>query len=180
MKTFSQFINEVYDKDVMGRSQIRKQGEGGREYSNRKKTKPEIRRTKNVGGGKTEPTEYKDRKDIGTNKPKSKTQQQPTQERGTAGVSGKEAQRKAYRERKARESGAKSKTASELLSKKKETKSHPDYKPKTGGAKYSRKERISLQRKGERALRDVFRKQERDKGADKKTANAKAQDRMSK
>ena len=38
MKTFHQFIAEVYDKDVMGRSQITKQGEGGRVGSKRKKT----------------------------------------------------------------------------------------------------------------------------------------------
>ena len=30
MKTFQEFITEVYDKDVMGSSQIRKSGEGGR------------------------------------------------------------------------------------------------------------------------------------------------------
>ena len=39
-----------------------------------------------VGGGKTDHLlkQYKDRKDIGTNKPKSRTQQQPEKERGTA------------------------------------------------------------------------------------------------
>ena len=30
MKTFNEFIAEVYDPEVQGRSQIRKQGEGGR------------------------------------------------------------------------------------------------------------------------------------------------------
>ena len=30
MKTFREFITEVYDPDVVGKSQIRKQGEGGR------------------------------------------------------------------------------------------------------------------------------------------------------
>ena len=181
MKTFTQFMNEVYDPDVQGRSQIRKQGEGGRVGSNRKKTTPEIRRTKNVGGGDIQPTQYRDRKDIGAQKPTEKREQQPTQERGSAGVSGKEAQRKAYRERKSRESGAKTKTASQLLTKKAPQKSaHPDYKPKTGGAKYSRKERLSVQGKGERALRDIFRGQEKDKGADKKTAAKRASERMSK
>ena len=93
----------------------------------------------------------------------------------------KEDQRKAYRERKSRESGAKTKTASQLLTKKAPQKSaHPDYKPKTGGAKYSRKERLSVQGKGERALRDIFRGQEKDKGADKKTAAKRASERMSK
>ena len=66
MKTFSQFITEVYDKDVMGSSQIKKTGEGGRIGAERKKSTPERRRMKAVGGGKMEPVEYKDRKDIGT------------------------------------------------------------------------------------------------------------------
>ena len=67
MKTFSQFILEAYDKDVMGKSQIRKQGEGGRVGADRRKTEPEKRRVKAVGGGKTAPAKpYKPRKDIGT------------------------------------------------------------------------------------------------------------------
>ena len=39
MKTFREFITEVYDKDVMGSSQIRRTGEGGRIGAERKKTK---------------------------------------------------------------------------------------------------------------------------------------------
>ena len=67
MKTFSQFILEAYDPEVQGRSQIRRQGEGGRIGADRKKTEPEKRRTKAVGGGKTAPAkDYKPRKDIGT------------------------------------------------------------------------------------------------------------------
>ena len=30
MKTFQEFMNEVYDPEIQGRSQIRKTGEGGR------------------------------------------------------------------------------------------------------------------------------------------------------
>ena len=56
---------ETYDPEVQGRSQIRKTGEGGRLYPSKKKSKPEIRRQKAIGGGKTAPVEYKDRKDIG-------------------------------------------------------------------------------------------------------------------
>ena len=52
MKTFQQFILEAYDPEVQGRSQIRKQGEGGRVGTQRKKSEPEKRRTKAVGGGK--------------------------------------------------------------------------------------------------------------------------------
>ena len=40
MKTFREFITEVYDPDVVGKSQIRKQGEGGRVGRMRKKTEP--------------------------------------------------------------------------------------------------------------------------------------------
>ena len=67
MKTFQQFITEAYDPEVQGRSQIRKQGEGGRVGAERKKTEPEKRRVKAAGGGKTTPAkDYKPRKDIGT------------------------------------------------------------------------------------------------------------------
>jgi len=155
MKTFSQFITEAYDKDVMDRSQIRKSGEGGRVGADRRKTDPERRRMKAVGGGKTEPVKYKDRKDIGTQKSRSEREQQPTQERGSAALSAKEAQRKAYRERKARESGAKTKSASELLSKKAPAKKvNPNYKPQKSSG-LSAAERKAVTKKGERTLRDI-------------------------
>ena len=111
-KTFQQFITEAYDKDDYALTPQRKPGEGGRVRASRKKTEPEKRRTKVVGGGKTAPAkDYKPRKDIGTQRPRSTREQQPEKERGSAALSAKEAQKKAYRERKARESGAKTKTA---------------------------------------------------------------------
>ncbi len=55
MKTLGQFLAEAYDKDVMGSSQIRRQGEGGRIGAMRKKTEPEKRRMKAAGGGKMSP-----------------------------------------------------------------------------------------------------------------------------
>ena len=61
MKTFQQFILEAYDPEIQGRSQIRKQGQGGRVGAERKKSEPEKRRVKAVGGGKTAPAkDYKD------------------------------------------------------------------------------------------------------------------------
>ncbi len=180
MKTFSQFILEAYDKDVMGRSQIRRQGEGGRVGPERKKTGPEKRRTKVVGGGKTVPAkDYKPRKDIGTQRPRSTREQQPTKERGSAALSAKEAQKKAYRERKAREkSGAgartdltgkssstskeKEKVASNLLTQKGKPKTDSKYKATGKGGyggpskkSYSHQERHALRRKGEKVLRDL-------------------------
>jgi len=156
MKTFTQFCSEAYDKDVMGSSQITKTGEGGRiDARNRKKSTPEKRRVKAVGGGKTEPVEYKSRKDIGTQKPRSTREQQPTQERGSAALSPKAAQRKAYLERKAREAGAKTASASELLRKKAAPKAAaPGYKPKKASG-LSTQERKALYKKGERTLRDL-------------------------
>ena len=76
--------NEAYDPEVAGRSQIRKTGEGGRIGAERKKSEPERRRMKAVGGGKTAPVAYKDRKDIGQQRQRSTREQQPTQERGSA------------------------------------------------------------------------------------------------
>ena len=74
-------ILEVYDKDVMGSSQIRRTGEGGRIGRERKQTEPEKRRVKNVGGGKTVPAKtYKPRKDIGQQRSTSTRVQQPEKE----------------------------------------------------------------------------------------------------
>ena len=144
---------EAYDPEVQGRSQIRKQGEGGRIGAERKKTEPEKRRTK-VVAGKRVPTDYKDRKDVGTQKPRSTREQQPTRERGSAALSSKEAQKKAYLERKAREKGAKTKTAKELLTKKTTKAVDPKYTPpKASGL--SKAEQQSLKRKGEKKLRDL-------------------------
>ena len=158
MKTFQQFITEVYDKDIQGRSSIRRQQAGGRIEPERKKTEPEKRRVKAIGGGKTAPAKpYKPRKDIGQDRPKQRAsarQQQPEKERGTAGLSPKEAQKKAWRERKARESGAKTKSADELLAKKKKQTVDPDYKPRKASGK-TEKERKALYKKGERTLRDL-------------------------
>ena len=61
MKTFQQFINEAYDPDIQGRSQITKSGEGGRIGRKRKQTDAEKKRVRAVGGGKTVPAKtYKD------------------------------------------------------------------------------------------------------------------------
>ena len=53
MKSFQRFITELYDKDLS--SATRQGGEGGRVRASRKKTEPEKRRVKAVGGGKTAP-----------------------------------------------------------------------------------------------------------------------------
>ena len=160
MKTFKQFILEAYDPEIQGRSQIRKQGQGGRIGAERKKTEPEKRRMK--AGTNTPVKSYKPRKDIGTQRPRSTREQQPTQARGSAAISAKEAQKKAYLERKAKERGAKTKSASELLAKKPKAKVDPKYKPtggpgNTGTSKksYTEKERKALYKKGERTLRDM-------------------------
>ena len=158
MKTFQQFITEVYDPEIQGRSTIRRQQAGGRIEPERKKTDPEKRRVKAIGGGKTAPAKsYKPRKDIGQTRPeqrKSAREQQPEKERGTAALSPREAQKKAYRERKARESGAKTKSADELLAKKKKETTDPNYQPRKASGK-TEKERKALYKKGERVLRDI-------------------------
>ena len=155
MKTFHQFITEVYDKDVMGRSQITKQGEGGRVGAKRKKTEPEKKRVKAIGGGKTAPAKtYKPRKDIGTQKPRSQREQQPTKERGSAALSAREQQRKARAERMAAKSGGKTKTADELLRTKAKKTIDPNYKARKASG-LTTKERKALYKKGERALRDM-------------------------
>ena len=154
---------EDYDPEVQGRSQIT----GVRPRPDKRKTPAEKTRVKAIGGGKTAPAkDYKPRKDRGVQGAgrgtSTKREQQPTQERGTAGLSPKEQQRKAYKERKARERGEKSKTADQLLSKKDKPKVDPNYKPaKASGL--TRQERMKLHRKGETELRRTFKKQETDK-----------------
>ena len=160
MKTFQQFILEAYDPEIQGRSQIRKQGQGGRVGAERKKSEPEKRRVKAVGGGKTAPAkDYKDRKDIGTQRQRSEREQQPTRERGSAKLSPREQQKKARAERLAAKSGGSNKKelekkATELLKKKVTQKVDPKYKPQKASG-YTRPERKALYRKGERALRDL-------------------------
>ncbi len=155
MKTFQEFITEVYDRDVMGSSQIRRQGEGGRVGANRKKSEPEKRRMKAAGGGKMVPAKtYKDRKDIGSQKQRSEKEQQPTRERGSAGLSIRDQQRKAAMERRAKKSGAKTPSASELLKKKTTKAVSPGYKQQKSSG-YNRTERQKLQRTGDRIIKDI-------------------------
>jgi len=162
MKSFHQFITEAYDKELEGQAS-RAPGEEGRIRAARKKRDIDKTRTKVVGGGKTVPAkDYKTRKDAGTNKPRSQREQQPEKERGTAGLSAREQQRKAARERRAAKSGAKTKTASELLSTKTKKTVDPNYKVNKGIANkgtskgsYTRAEKKSLRKKGEGYLRDL-------------------------
>ena len=157
MKTFRQFINEAYDPDIQGRSQITKSGEGGRIGRKRKQTDAEKKRVKAIGGGKTAPAKtYKDKSDIGiTNRKRSPAgrQQQPTQPKGVK-LSAREQQKKARAERLAAKSGAKTKTADELLAKKAKKTVDPKYKPQKATG-YSRAERQKIIRSGQRLVRDI-------------------------
>jgi len=183
MKSFQEFVliaEAAYDKEVMSSSQIRKTGEGGRIGAERKKSTPERRRMKAVGGGKTEPVQYKPRKDIGQQRSSETRTQQPTQERGSARerqlAAAKEERRKAAQARAAAKKGGGSapaaskptgreaeKAASKLLSKKK-----PAAKPAAGytphkASGYSHQERQKVTKAGERMLRGIMKQQETDK-----------------
>ena len=162
MKTFREFITEVYDPDIVGKSQIRKQGEGGRVGRMRKQSEPEKRRMKAVGGGKMVPAKtYKDRKDIGTQRKTSDRQQQPTQARGSAALSPREQQAKARRERMAARGGATKvkskdlkKQADKLLATKKKKTADPNYKPQKASG-YTRDERHRMRRAARRLMKDM-------------------------
>ncbi len=114
MKSFQQFITEAsQDSQELDDVKMSKRADTplkvGRIGANTKKSPAEKKRVKAVGGGKTAPAKnYKDRKDIGTNKPVSTVKQQPTKERGSASLSPREQQRKARAERMAGKSGGKS------------------------------------------------------------------------
>ena len=178
MKSFQQFITEAkYHGDSVGRvtsselDDVKRSKRAdtplkvGRIGANTKKSPAEKKRVKAVGGGKTVPAKnYKDRKDIGTNKPISTVRQQPTKERGSASLSPREQQRKARAERLAGKSGGKTvgksktdktelkKAANKLLRKKKEA--HPDYKPQKASG-YTAHERRKIRRAGQRLVRDI-------------------------
>ena len=171
MKTFREFITEVYDPDVVGKAQIRKQGEGGRVGRMRKQSEPEKRRMKAVGGGKMVPAKtYKDRKDIGTQRKTSDRQQQPTQERGSA----REKQLAAARAERKRAAQARAgkvtklpsqatskpktkalkKQADKLLATKKKKTADPNYKPQKASG-MTRDERHRLRNAARRLMSDM-------------------------
>lgn len=169
---------EVEDKSkALGfAATIRRSQEGGRVGRQRKKTTPEIRRMKAVGGGKMEPVEYKPRKDIGSQRQASTRVQQPEQERGSARerqlAAAKEERRKAAQARAAAKKGGAAaptaekpkakeaaKTASQLLAKKKKATVSPDYKPAKASG-YSHQERQKVTKAGERMLRGIMKDQE--------------------
>ena len=162
MKTFREFITEVYDPDIVGKAQIRKQGEGGRVGRMRKQTEPEKKRMKAVGGGKMVPAKtYKARKDIGTQRKTSDRQQQPTQARGSAALSPREQQAKARRERMAARGGATKvkskdlkKQADKLLATKKKKTADPNYKPQKASG-MTRDERHRLRNAARRLMSDM-------------------------
>ena len=146
MKTFKAFCKEAYDPNLTTR---RVGGEGGRVGKERKKSDVEKRRMKAVGGGKMEPAkDYKPRKDIGQQKgEKGSAPGRPAAGKdgeaayalkaGTAGTLGsakltaKERQRKAYLERKAKQSGkSQPKTASQAVSQARSKEDKPKAKPR--------------------------------------------------
>ena len=148
MKTFKEFCKEAYDADLMRSSTIRKGGEGGRIGRERRQDPQQTRRVKAVGGGKTEPVVQKPRKDIGQQRgEKGSAPGRPAAGKdgeastalkaGTAGTLGsakltaKERQRKAYLERKAKQSGkSQPQTASQAISQAKPKEDKPKAKPR--------------------------------------------------
>ena len=185
MKTFAEFMSicEAYDAAFMSGAQIRKTGTDGRIGSERKKTKPEIRRTSQPkAGGERKPTEYKPRKDIGTQRQASTRVQEPTQERGSADVKAKAAAAAkaeriaAAKKRAAARSGGETSTASKpkakevaqqaskLLKKKKtEVDLRPADQPKRDVEGISRRERSQITRQGQKKLETLVRQSEAEK-----------------
>ena len=175
MKSFQQFVieaREIHDREGLGSGTGMSHRGGDKLGQDRKKTSAEKKRVKAVGGGKTAPAKsYKPRKDIGTQRPKSRKEQQPTRERGSANLSAKESQRKAYLERK-RKSAPKDEVsgkdkkidlkreADKLLTKKTTKAVSPKYKPQKASG-YTANERRKIKRAGNRLLRDIEQKKEK-------------------
>jgi hypothetical protein len=121
MKSFTEFMilaEAAYDASVMGSSQIRRGGDGGKIGAERRKTAPEVRRMKSIkdpetGKVKRVPTSYKERKDIGTQKPVATRQAQPEKERGSAEVKQSYAEKVKAERRKAAQARIAAKKAGE-------------------------------------------------------------------
>lgn len=171
MRTFNQFMSlcEASEPDTAkklgwgGGASVTRTGEGGRIGKERKKTPAELRRVKRGPGGTTVPAkQYKPRADIGTQRQASTRVQQPEKERGSAALSAKEAQRKAYLERKARESGGAAKPkelekqASKLLTKKKAEAPKGEKIERTTKREYTRDEKKKMVRAGKRLHKDII------------------------
>ena len=173
MKSFQQFVNEakeVHDREGLGGGTgMTHRTQTGKIGSERKKSelttqlkqhKGQKKRVKAVGGGKTvEVSGYKKRKDAGKQRSRSSREQQPTGERGSARLSMRDQQKKARAERMKANAGGKGrkdleKAATKLLSKKKEKKVDPNYKPQKASG-YTAHERRKIRRAGERLVRDI-------------------------
>ena len=112
MKTFKEFVSLCEESDDKSKAlgfqaTIRRQHPDGRIDRNRKLTDAEKRRKSEKIGpdGERLPTNYRFRADATKQRQADTRVQQPEQERGSAALSPKESQRKAYLERKAREAG---------------------------------------------------------------------------
>ena len=180
MKSFQQFVieaREIHDREGLGSGTgMTHRTQTGKIGSERKKSelttqlkqhKGQKKRVKATGGGKTVPVGgYKQRKDVGKQKPKSSREQQPTRERGSAKLSAREQQRKAALERRAAKSSGKSKkdlekAATKLLTKKTTKASDPNYKPRKASG-YTAHERRKIMRAGERLVKDIAKGKEKD------------------
>ena len=170
MRTFKEFTlicEALYDTDRPSDVQQKI----GRVGADRKKTAPERRRMRAVGGGKMVPAkEYKARKDIGKQRQASTRVQQPTKERGSARLDPRAAQRKARAERLAARGKQPTKSkdlerkASQMLTKKKKQTVDPNYKPQKASG-LTRAERQQLRRAGQRLVRDITKGRERPRSA---------------
>ena len=164
MRSFNQFLTiceAIYDRDKKSDVDL----EVGKIGKERKKTEPEKRRVKAVGGGKTAPAKnYKPRKDIGKQRQASTRVQQPEKARGSAALSPREAQRKAALERRKGKSGGSKKdlekAASKMLSKKTTKAVDPKYQQQKATG-YSTAERQKITRAGERLVKDIKKKKDK-------------------
>jgi len=182
MKTFAQFIaeaDELKDKEGLGHGTGRSHRGGEKIGADRKKQEKSLpsphskgdkpkARVKAIGGGKTAPAKsYKQRSDVGKQRPKGRSSErleQPTQKKA-ARLSAREQQRKAAQERRAAKSSGKNKkdlekAATKLLTKKKKTTVDPKYKPQKASG-YTAHERRKIRRAGERLVRDIKNKKEK-------------------
>ena len=145
---------------------VKKIGTGVKVGAERKKTAPERRRMKAAGGGKMVPAkEYKARKRYRSAEKKQRLEFSNQLRREEQLVYPLENSRERLLWRGEQEkAGAKTPTASQLLTKKTKPKVSPDYKPQKASG-LTRDERRKIKRAGQRLVKDMQKGRERPRSA---------------
>ncbi len=158
MKSFRQFVKEVYDAEFRSGANVQRADPEGRMYRNRKKDPKDIKRTKAVGGKKTAQSNSPTiRKDAGGGKGGVMPTQDKEKSKQSYADHLKSIKRDEYRREKA---GLAPKDYVKSPEKKEKKKVDPKYKPQKATG-WTRQERGKITHQGEKLVRDIQKGKER-------------------